>query len=94
MCFVSAVGDTWGRTVPQMPYYNPIVYGGEVSRAEFEQLKRDMQELKELLKAAKRYDDATGQRDCEMEEKIALVRKFAEVAGVNLDDLFTKPTSS
>ena len=90
MCTVSAVGDMWGRTLPQTPYYPAIISGGEVTRAEFDQLKRDMQELKELLKAAKRYDEATGQRDCEMEEKIALIRKFAEIAGVSMEDLFTK----
>lgn len=60
----------------------------EVSRLEFDALKREVIELKKLLKAAKKFDEATGQPDCEMGEKIAIIRKVAEAVGVNLDEIF------
>jgi len=55
-----------------------------VSRAEFEALKKDVLEMKEILKIAKKYDKDTGQPDCEMEEKIELIKKIAKLVGVEL----------
>lgn len=54
---------------------------------EFEALRREVQELKELLKAAKKFDQATGQPDCEMDEKIAFIKQVAEFVGVDLQDV-------
>ena len=64
------------------PYSNPVL------REEFEKLKSDMEELKELLRAARKYDEATGQKNCEMEEKIAFIKKMAEYVGVDMTDVF------
>lgn len=57
------------------------------TRAEFEALKKEMQELKELLKAAQKFDEATDQPHCEQDEKVALIKKFAEYVGVDLQDV-------
>ena len=62
----------------------------QVTRQEFEALKKDIQELKELLKAAKKYDEATNQKDCEMEDKVAFIRKMAEYVGVDMEEVFKK----
>jgi hypothetical protein len=59
-----------------------------VTKEEFDALRREMEELKELLLAAKRFDEATGQPDCEMDEKIELIRRVAEVVGVDVDEVF------
>ena len=56
-----------------------------VSRAEFEELQRDVQEMKELLKRAKRYDEEHDQPDCENDEKMAILRKVAEALGIDLE---------
>ena len=104
MCTVSAVGDNWKDTFPfrypswpyihpstiQTPNVNgPVIIQG-VSQAEFDKLKKDVEELKELLKAAKKYDEATGQKDCEMDEKIEFIKKIADFVGVDLNDVFGK----
>lgn len=47
-----------------------------------------MQELKKLLLAAKEYDKNTGQPDCHADDKVALIKKIAELAGVNMDEVF------
>jgi hypothetical protein len=54
------------------------IYVPGISRDEFDELKRDVLEMKELLKRAK---DA---EDCETEEKVALIRKVAKLVGVDL----------
>lgn len=91
MCVVSATGDAWGQsfpqrwpTVPRTPTY-PI---SEVSREEFEALKEEIESLKELLLKAKEFDAATGQPDCEVDEKVELIKLIAKAVGVDLEDLF------
>jgi hypothetical protein len=90
MCAVSAVGGYWQSTLPQQPYYPTIVGGGTpgITRSEFDALKRDVTELKELLKAAKKYDEATGQPDCETDEKVELIRRVAKLVGVDMKEIF------
>jgi len=61
-----------------------------VSREEFDRLKRDVEEMKALLKRAKEYDERNGEPDCEIDEKMATLRKVAELVGVNLDDVIGK----
>ena len=92
MCAVSAVGDYWSANLPQQPYYpviQPIFTNGtpEISRAEFDALKKDIEALKELLAAAKKFDAATGQPDCETDEKVELIRKLAKLVGVSFDGI-------
>ncbi len=59
-----------------------------VSREEFEVLKKQVQEMHEILKVAKEYDDRTDQHECEQEEKVALLKRIAELVGVDLKDVF------
>lgn len=96
MCSVSFVGDhytqkfqNWpglaSQPVPSQTTQTTILAG--VSQADFDALKKEVLEMKELLKKAKLYDEQTGQKDCVMEEKVALLRKVAEAVGINLDDV-------
>jgi hypothetical protein len=57
-----------GQTVIAEPYKGPT--------------KEQMQELIELLRAAKKYDDATGQPDCEVAKKKAALKAVAEALGI------------
>ena len=99
MCTVSMIGDEFNKTVPDWvrPYVapsNPEIIGEpwqplpfpphQVTRREFEALREEVSELGKLLRAAKAYDDATGQPDCETEEKLAALRKLADLMGVEL----------
>lgn len=90
MCVVSMVGDyygdKWTRQYPAytVTYTTPV----EVSREDFDALKKEVEEMKELLKRAKAYDEANNEPNCEMEQKIALLRKVAELVGVDLSEVF------
>lgn len=92
MCAYSAIVDNWRENVPdrypntfppQAPLSWPVI--AEVSRAEFDALKREVEELKTLLEAAKKFDAATGQPNCEMEEKVELLRRVADHLGIVLN---------
>lgn len=76
MCAVSAIGDMfrdkYRYRFPQASYTN-------VTREEFEALKKEMEEIKELLKAAKKFDEKTGQPDCEMDDKIDFMRRWTKM---------------
>jgi NTP pyrophosphatase (non-canonical NTP hydrolase) len=59
-----------------------------VSREEFETLKKRVEELHELLKAAKKYDDATNQPHCEVDDKVAILKQLAAYFDVDMKDVF------
>jgi hypothetical protein len=86
MCMVSVIMDVkldqWNTTYPyvQFPMLVP-------SRAEFDALKQEVEVLRKLLTAAKDYDKITNQPDCEKPEKVALVKRIAELVGVDLNDI-------
>lgn len=101
MCTVSNIGSGWGGTFPNRypwikpytpPFANPIpaVIPG-VSKDEFDRLKQEVVELRKLLAAAKAFDVATGQPDCEVDEKVALIKRIAEFVGVDLSDVLDEP---
>lgn len=98
MCTVSYVGDAyrkkWWPDIDSQPgqIWPQYIPTGGPTKAEFEALKKEIKELKKLLKAAKIFDESTNQKDCEMEEKIALLKKLAEAVGINLDDVFVPKT--
>lgn len=96
---VSNLGTGYGETFPgRWPGWTPVPATGvadvviqmppDVSREEFDALKQEVTELVKLLKAAKIFDEVTGQPDCEMDEKVELIKQLAETLGVDLEDLF------
>lgn len=90
MCFVSFIGDYWRQGAP---YTHPwigtgVVIPPEVTREEVDALRKEIQELRELLLAAKKFDNATGQPDCEMDEKVELLKRVADLVGVDLSEVF------
>lgn len=58
----------------------------QVTKAEFDALKRDVEDIKELLKRAKKYDEENGEPNCEVDEKVDLIMKIAELVGVDLGE--------
>lgn len=80
MCVVSMVGSGWQDQFPgSYPSYP------NVSPIEFEKLKREVQELKKLIEAAKRFDEVTGQKDCENADKVAFIKEVAKFVGVDIE---------
>lgn len=102
MCMVSNVGDGWANKFPDhWPHFNPpppqsvpFVMPSGVSKEEFEALRKEVIELKKLLEAAKKFDAATGQPDCAMDEKVKLIKAIAKLVGVDLGDVFGAQSSS
>lgn len=99
MCAVSNVGDWYTQRWPQVPVPAPPSPGGMGSggaliigptRYEFDQLKKEVEEMKRLLLMAKEIDEKTGKTNCEMEEKVKMLQKVAEMVGVDLKEVFGK----
>lgn len=67
------------------PFVNPCMPA--VSREEFDELKRQVNEMVLLLKRAKMYDEQNNEPHCEMAEKMDLLRKVAKLVGIDLDDV-------
>ena len=61
---------------------------GAPTREEFDKLKKEVEELKELLKAAKKFDENTGQPHCENDEKVELIKRIANLVGVDMKGVF------
>lgn len=96
MCAVSMVSDGYIDQFPaRWPTVKPIVWPGiplpytiplpPPDRAEFDKLKREVDELRKLIEAAQRFDEATGQPECEAEDKADLIRKLAKYVGVEIN---------
>lgn len=62
-----------------------------VTKEEFDALKKEVEEMKALLIRAKEYDEKNGEPDCEMSEKVELLKKIAEMVGVDLSEVFKDP---
>lgn len=104
MCAVSAMGDhyrdkftdptwpiQWPNTLPGTPIDTKLpIFKPNVTRDEFEELKRTVEEMKAILLKAKEYDERSNQPHCEQEEKVALLKKIAELVGVDLTEVFGK----
>jgi hypothetical protein len=77
--------DKW-FPMPQVPDSNFkfFIDPEAPTRAEFDALKREVEEMKTLLIRAKKYDEDNGEPDCEMSEKVEILKKVAELVGVEL----------
>lgn len=99
MCSFSMISDhyhdRWHENLPTQWMYPPsqtLPITDGPSQAEFDALKAEVENLKALLIRAKEYDAATGQPDCEKDEKVELVRKVAQLVGVDLSDVLGPPS--
>jgi hypothetical protein len=102
MCVVSMIGDGYqdqfpGRWPTVVPYYPdeqpanpgviPFTLTGLVSQKEFDELKKEVEELKKVLAAAQKFDTQTSQPHCDSPDKLKLIRWLAKELGVDLSDL-------
>lgn len=101
MCVVSMIGDHYrdiwttpqrdGWHIPVQQPTGPIILPSPISREEFDALKKEVMEMKALLKRAKDYDERNNEPECEVDEKMDLLRKVAKLVGVDLDDVIAPP---
>ncbi len=97
MCMVSVIGDLYKDKFTKPPYapdYDFTAYTQAVTRVEFEALRKEVSDMKKLLEMAKDYDQKHGEPDCEIEEKMKLLRSVAKAVGINLDDALNPRTQA
>lgn len=100
MCVVSFIGDHFHNTLPQQypwintqtfipnqPLTQPFTIIQGVPQAEFDALKKEVEGMKELLRKAKIYDEENNEPECQIEEKMEVLRKIAAMVGISLDDV-------
>ena len=86
--------NPWGNPLPPAacvggPYvHSPINFPTSVSKEDFDALKKEVLEMKELLKKAIEYDKRNNEPHCEMEEKVVTLKKVAELFKVDLSEIF------
>lgn len=96
MCAVSFVGDAYQRHFNELPLwkynYQPIAGGGagaepapSVSKQDFDELKKKVEEMIEMMKAARQFDIVTKQDGCEMDEKVKFLQGVADLVGLELN---------
>lgn len=73
--------------VTEGPASQPATPAVAVSPQEFDALRKEVEEMKELLKRAVKYDEDNHEPHCEVEDKMDLLRRVAAAVGVNLDDV-------
>lgn len=98
MCVVSMIMDHYQEKFK--PYIYPTVSPDMirplteipllVTRGEFDQLKKDVAEMKELLKKAQLYDQKNNEPDCGLEDKIELMKKIGQLVGIDLEEIFAR----
>lgn len=99
MCVVSFIGDhyqekwKWVEPYIEQPPFNPSPWSPnwdfteKVTRAEFEALRKEVLEMKELIRKAKIYDEKNNEPNCEIEDKIKVLRDVARLVGIDLDEI-------
>ena len=90
MCTVSMIGDHYSDKWKQPLYQQALINFPQISKFEFDNLKKEVEEMKQLLLRAKLYDEKNNEPHCEMEDKVALLKKIAEMVGIDLKDIFPK----
>lgn len=101
MSVVSMVGDhyadkwrerTWfPKPQPYRVYPDHWPWSPPEDADELRRLRDEVDELKRLLKRAKQYDDDNHEPDCEVDEKMAILRGVAKLVGVVLDEALGRP---
>lgn len=83
---------TWPYDTPVKPYnpkpwVTPMVPWDpdKVSREEFDRVKQELEDLKQLLKRAKKYDEDNNEPDCEIDEKVETLKRIAKAFGVDIE---------
>jgi len=90
MCTVSMIGDHFNDKWNSPYYQQTFTNLSLISKQEFDALKKEVEDMKQLLIRAKIYDEKNNEPNCEIEEKIETLRKIADLMGVDLNDVFKK----
>lgn len=96
MCVVSMIGDHYndkwkdwpnGPSTPINPV-NPVnFFPAYATKEDIESLRKEVIEMKELLKKAIQYDIVNNQKACHNTDKLAFLQKVADFVGIDLKDV-------
>lgn len=109
MCISSFIGNDYTKNhpykwpsdnstfpVPTDPfkYWPPKGLKPDPNEAEIERLKKELEDLKILLKKANEFDAAHNEPHCEVEEKIETIKNHGDHFGIDFSEVFdeTLPT--
>lgn len=94
MCIVSMIADHYrDKWYPNIPSTGTAsadwekIFNPPATRKELEELKEEVEELKKLLARAKAYDEQNKEPNCEMEDKMKLLKAVARAVGIDLDEV-------
>lgn len=94
MCVVSMIGDhyndkwkDWKQVEPSTTAVNPLFFPTYATKEDIESLRKEVLEMKELLKKAIQYDIINNQKNCQNTDKLAFLKKVADLVGVDLNDI-------
>ena len=73
--------------VPYQPI-NSLPLVPSPTKEEFDALKKEFEDFKKLAMKSIEYDERNNEPHCEMDEKVAIIRKLAEILGATADDIF------
>lgn len=91
MCAYSAIMDGFNKkwpnpvtipSIPSWPEVKPTVFPSIMPAPYTGPTKEQFEELLKLLRAAKVYDEKTGQPECELESKKNQLRAYAKLLGL------------
>ncbi len=97
MCVVSMISDFYQDKwrIPSNPNPQPYTWTTtttplfkDITREEFDSLKKEVEDMKALLIKAKIYDEKNNEPNCEMENKVAFLKEVAKFVGIDLEDVF------
>jgi len=55
------------------------------SKKDIKEFKKQVKQLEELLKKAKKYDEDNGEKDCELEDKKRVLQDIADKFGITIN---------
>jgi len=99
MCVVSNVMGGFGEDnqdyikkfpLDHSPNPYPDITWSSISRAEFEELKRRVEQLERDLIAAKKQDEEEGNPDCEHQDKIDFIKNLCKHFGLDIEEVLKR----
>ena len=88
--FVPPTGPSVQPISPSIVDYVSVIPSIQISKQEFDDLKKEVELLKGLLKKAKIYDEENNEPECELDSKIQFLKQVAEWVGVDLEEVFPR----
>ena len=102
MCVTSAIGTTYYKdfhdryppgwpwqpnpnTMPSVPQPSNDKYFQD---RKIEELRKEVKALRDLLEHSQKFDKATGQPNCEVDEKVDFIKKLANFVDVDMGEVF------